>query len=199
MKIVGSVSFAEVRRTYLRDHPAEQAHQANTNQQEGEENLQRAQLLFGSWFRVRLSRVEVLGVILPWHLSEGGEYELVPRSGLTVGQTVERLRSDWARIAKANPVCTAKLELLQQSPLTMVYLSTRPVSHEDYADLRVRSGLIHVDGLHRMLAWELVQRLPHEERLDAFIAGDIRDLQALGAENKADVETRDAQTGCGRT
>jgi uncharacterized protein DUF6309 len=198
MEIVGSVAFTEVRQTYLRDHPVERAHQANTNR-DGVENLERAHLLFGRWFRVRLSRVEVLEVVLPWHLSEGGEYELVPRSGLTVGQTVERLRSGWARIVKANPVCTAKIEFLQQSPLTTVYLSTQPVSHADYADLRIRNGLFHVDGLHRMLAWELGQRLPREERLHAFIAGHIRGLRVLDAKSKADVETQHVQTGCRQT
>jgi hypothetical protein len=171
MEIVEPVPFAEVRHIYLRDHPAERTHQANTNR-DGEENLWRAERLIGSWWRVRLSRADVLDVVLPWHLSEGGAYELVPRSGLTVGQVVERMRSDWTHVAEVNPVCTAKLELLEHSPLTAVYLSTHPVAHPDYADLRVEEGLIHLDGLHRVIAWELAHRLPHEERLDAFLAGD---------------------------
>ncbi|MGK4579676.1 DUF6309 family protein [Kitasatospora sp. HPMI-4] len=172
MEVVEPVAFTHVREVYLRDHPVSRTHEANSNQ-DGEENLQRADRLLGSWWRVRLSRAEVLGVVLPWHLSEGGRLELVPRSGLTVAEAAERIRSGGARWAEANPVCAAKLELLERSPLTPVYLSTRPVPHPDYSDLRVRDGLIHLDGLHRMLAWELAGRLPREQRLTAFVAGDL--------------------------
>ncbi|GAA2155914.1 hypothetical protein GCM10009760_56310 [Kitasatospora kazusensis] len=173
VEVVSSVTFAEVRRVYLRDHPADQAHEANTNQC-GEENLQRAEDLLGSWWKVRLSRAEVLGIMLPWHLSEGGKLELVPRTGLTVGQAAARIRAGGAEWAEANPVCAAKLELLKWAPLTPVYLSTRPVPHSDYADLPPTDGLVHLDGLHRMLVWEVARRLPRSARLEAFVAGDPR-------------------------
>ncbi|MEV0530543.1 DUF6309 family protein [Kitasatospora sp. NPDC050463] len=173
VEVLGSATFAEVRSVYLRNHSAEQAHEANTNQ-DGEENLRRADELLGSWWRVRLARTEVLGVVLPWHLSEGGGIELVPRSGLTVRQAVDRVRAGGRTWAGANPVCAAKLALLKQAPLTPVYLSTAPVPHSDYSDLLVREGLIHLDGLHRMVAWELARRLPRGEWLDAFVAGDVR-------------------------
>ncbi|MFB7663659.1 DUF6309 family protein [Kitasatospora sp. NPDC056138] len=173
MEIVSSVAFAEVRETYLHNHPVETTHEANTNR-DGEENLRRADDLLGCWSRVRLSRAEVLDVMLPWHLSEGGRLELVPRSGLTVGQAADRIRSGGAEWAEANPVCAAKLDLLRRSPLTPVYLSTLPVPHSDYADLLLGSGLVHLDGLHRMLAWEVARRLPRAARLEAFVAGDVR-------------------------
>ncbi|GAA2248633.1 MULTISPECIES: DUF6309 family protein [Kitasatospora] len=184
MDIAGPAPFAEVRETFLQDHPLEGAHEANSNQ-DGEQNLERAEQLLGTWWRVRLSRAEVLGVILPWHLSEGGRLELVPRSGLTVAQAAERIRSGGAEWAEANPVCAAKLRLLRHAPFTPVYLSTRPVPHSDYSDLRIREGLIHLDGLHRMLAWELAERLPAEERLDAFIASDLPIRPATGSGSDA--------------
>ncbi|MDH6125000.1 DUF6309 family protein [Kitasatospora sp. GP82] len=192
MKVVSSVTFAEVQEIYLGYHPVGQTHEANTNQ-DGEENLQRAEQLLGSWWGVRLSRAEVLDVMLPWHLSEGGKLELVPRAGLTVGQAAERVRSGGAEWAEANPVCAAKLELLKSSPLTPVYLSTLPVPHSDYSDLRLGSGLVHLDGLHRMIAWELARRLPHEERLEAFVAGDVR--THLDAGDRSTIMTPPAQTG----
>ncbi|MFJ2863185.1 DUF6309 family protein [Kitasatospora sp. NPDC087314] len=173
MEIVTAVAYAEVRDAYLRDHPVERTHEANSNQA-GEENLERADRIPGGWWRVRLSRADVLGVVLPWHLSEGGARELVPRSGLTVAEAAERIRSDGPAWSAANPVCAAKLRLLRWAPFTPVYLGTGPVDHSDYTDLLVREGLIHIDGLHRMLAWELAGRLPDRPRLDGFLAGDPR-------------------------
>ncbi|WP_327673662.1 DUF6309 family protein [Kitasatospora sp. NBC_00458] len=173
MEIVTAVAFAEVVDAYRRDHPAERTHEANSNQA-GEENLDRADRTADDWRRVRLSRADVLGVVLPWHLSEGGAIELVPRSGLTVEEAVERVRAGGAAWANANPVCAAKLRLLRWAPFTPVYLSTDPVDHSDYTDLRVREGLIHLDGLHRMIAWELAGRLPARARLDGYLAGDPR-------------------------
>ncbi|MGW7585930.1 DUF6309 family protein [Kitasatospora sp. NPDC054768] len=171
MEIVTAVAFPEVHDAYLRDHPVERAHEANSNMY-GEENLERADRIPGGWWRIRLSRADVLGVVLPWHLSEGGELETVPRSGLTVAEAAERVRAGGAAWAVANPVCAAKLRLLRWAPFTLVFLSTAPVDHSDYGDLAVRSGLIHLDGLHRMLAWELAGRLPERALLDGYLVGD---------------------------
>ncbi|WP_316525541.1 DUF6309 family protein [Kitasatospora brasiliensis] len=171
MEIVTAVAYPEVHDAYLRDHPLERAHEANSNMY-GEESLERADRIPGGWWRIRLSRADVLGVVLPWHLSEGGALELVPRSGLTVAEAAERIRVGGAAWGAANPVCAAKLRLLGQAPFTPVFLSTAPIDHSDYGDLEVRSGLIHVDGLHRMLAWELSGRLPEGARLDGYLAGD---------------------------
>ncbi|MEU3569115.1 DUF6309 family protein [Kitasatospora sp. NPDC036755] len=171
MEIVTAVAYPEVHDAYLRDHPVERAHEANSNMY-GEENLDRADRIRGGWWRIRLSRADVLGVVLPWHLSEGGELELVPRSGLTVAEAAERVRAGGAAWTAANPVCAAKLRLLREAPFTLVFLSTAPVDHSDYGDLAVRSGLIHLDGLHRMLAWELAGRLPERALLDGYLVGD---------------------------
>jgi hypothetical protein len=170
VRLLDTVPFSHVLDVYRIDHPADRTHPANTNR-DGEEVLHMAEEMLGSWSRVLLSREEVLGIILPWHLSEGGERELVPRSGLTVGEAANLVRSGGATMAEANPVCSKKLELFRRTPLTPVYLSTRPVPHSDYSDLRVRAGLIHLDGLHRTIAWELAERLPLEERTEAFLAG----------------------------
>ncbi|MFD0350566.1 DUF6309 family protein [Kitasatospora aburaviensis] len=143
--------------------------------------MRRADRLLGRWQAVLLSRADVLGVVLPWHTGEGGGYELVPPTGLTVGQTAARLRARPAAVYGANPVCAAKLSFLARSPLTPVYLSTRPVPHSDYAAVRACGALVHVDGLHRMLAWELAGCLPREEALVAFLAGDPGALPPSGA------------------
>jgi hypothetical protein len=176
MRLLAPVGFEQVRDVYLHDHPLGRPHRGNTNR-DGAENLGRAEERFCCWHAVLLSRADVLGVVLPWHTAEGGAYELVPRSGLTVAETVARLRARSADIAAANPVCAAKLAFLATSPLTPLYLSTQPVPHSDYAGVRPHGALVHLDGLHRMLAWELAERLPPEEALEAFVAGDLGSLR----------------------
>lgn len=171
MKIVGSIDFTEVVQTYRRDNAADGTFEGNSYQ-DGEQNLRRAADLPGHWSRVLLSRSDILTITLPWHLSEGGGLELVPRTGLTVGQTVTLLRSNWSIWAAANPACTKKLEILATALPTPLFLSTSPVDHSDYTDLVVREGLFHVDGLHRALAWELAGSLPADERIASFVAGD---------------------------
>ncbi|MET8539275.1 DUF6309 family protein [Kitasatospora sp. NPDC004799] len=171
MEIVTAVGHPEVREAYLRDHPLGRTHEANSNGY-AVENLGRAGRIPGGWWRVRLSRADVLGVVLPWHLSEGGELELVPRSGSTVAEAADRIRAGGAAWGAANPVCAAKLRLLRWAPFTPLFLSTAPVDHPDYEELKERSGLIHLDGLHRMLAWELAGRLPERALLDGYLVGD---------------------------
>ncbi|MER5768598.1 DUF6309 family protein [Streptomyces sp. NPDC001985] len=183
MKVVSPVTFDEVRTSFHRDHPAEREHEANTNQ-DADDALVLADEVFARWSKVLLSRTEVLDVMLPWHLSEGGGCDLVPRSGLTVGQAVRRLRSREAEWTEACPVCAAKLARFRDSPFTSIYLSTHPVPHEDYAGLSPGDGLVHLDGLHRMVAWELAQRLPLDDELTAFVAGDIAPHAPTGGRRK---------------
>ncbi|MFB7481270.1 DUF6309 family protein [Streptomyces anulatus] len=171
MSAVEAVAFSEVLRVYGRDHPADRPHRANTNE-DGEENLRRAHSLFGSWYRIELGRADILRVVLPWHLSEGGTRELVPRTGLTVGRAADLIRADPAGYAEANPVCAAKLDRFSRAAFTAVYLSARPVDHPDYSDVRVREGLIHLDGLHRMVGWEVAGRLGGGAAVTAYLAAE---------------------------
>lgn len=170
MRIIGTVAFSYVRAVYRGDHPLDREHRANTNG-DGERALEMADEMLGTWVRVLLTREEVLGITLPWHLSEGGGFALVPKTGTTVGEAAELVRSDPEAMKRENPVCAEKLDLFRRSPHSPIYLSTSPIPHPDYADLRVRSGLIHLDGLHRSVAWALSDRLAPGERTEAFVAG----------------------------
>ncbi|WP_181957470.1 DUF6309 family protein [Streptomyces paludis] len=158
VQIIGPVTFDEVLTAFRRDHPVARDHAANTNQ-DAENMLSLADRLFGGWSKARLSRAELRAVILPWHLSEGGARELVPRTGLTVGEAADLLRAHAAELSAANPLCTEKIARFRAAPFTSVYFSRGPVTHDDYADLRTGEGLVHLDGLHRLLAWELSGRL----------------------------------------
>ncbi|MGW6421633.1 DUF6309 family protein [Nocardia sp. NPDC055053] len=174
MRIVGDSDLTEVVEIYRSEHRANGV-EDGVRYKEGEDNLRRGDAVSGRWSRVLLSRADLVAVMLPWHLSEGGGRELVPRTGLTVAQAAARLRAEHGEMAAANPVCTGLITALAESPFTTVFLSTRPVDHSDYSDLRTRDGLIHLDGLHRMLAWELAGRLPEGELIEGFVAGDVRD------------------------
>ncbi|SDD91338.1 hypothetical protein SAMN05216174_12245 [Actinokineospora iranica] len=53
---------------------------------------------------------------------------------------------------------------------TPVFLSTRAIGRPGYADLRVRGGLVHLDGLHRLVSWELNTVLA-DAGVAAYVAG----------------------------
>lgn len=172
MRILAAVTFDEVLQRFYHEHALDRAHEANSNG-EAEQHLRNADALLRQWSRVLLGRRDVLGVMLPWHLSEGGNRELIPKSGLTVAAAARRLRSGGRQHARMNPTCWGKLTWQSTSPLTPLFLSTHAIGTVDYEELRVKDGLTHLDGLHRMLAWELHHRLPDDDRIEAYVAGTL--------------------------
>ena len=170
MKLLERLDFEQVLRGFYAEHGLDSDHEANTNS-DGEMHLQRAEALLGRWGRVRLSSDEVRNVVLPWHLSERGALPLVPKSGLTVAQAADVVRASRRRYAAANPVCWRKLARMRTEPITPVYLSTSAIDAPDYSELDVRHGLIHLDGLHRLVSWELDGRLNDGGGVVAYVAG----------------------------
>jgi hypothetical protein len=170
MRILAAVTFDEVLQRFYHEHSLDRAHEANSNG-EAEQHLRNADALLRQWSRVLLSRRDVLGVMLPWHLSEGGNRELIPKSGLTVAAAARRLRSGGRQHARMNPTCWGKLTWQSTSPLTPLFLSTHAIGTVDYEELQIKDGITHLDGLHRMLAWELHHRLPDDDRIEAYVAG----------------------------
>ena len=172
MRIIAVVTFDEVLQRFYHEHALDRAHEANRNG-EAEQHLRNANALLRQWSRVLVGRRDVLGVMLPWHLSEGGDRELIPKSGLTVAAAARRLRSMGRQHARMNPTCWGKLTWQSTSPLTPLFLSTHAIGTVDYEELQVKDGLTHLDGLHRMLAWELHHRLPDDDRIEAYVAGAL--------------------------
>ncbi|MGH3522765.1 MAG: DUF6309 family protein, partial [Mycobacterium sp.] len=172
MRVLAAVTFDEVLQRFYQEHALDRAHDANTNG-EAEQHLRNAAALLRQWSRVLMGRRDVLGVMLPWHLSEGGDRELIPKSGLTVAAAARRLRSTGRQHARANPTCWGKLSWQSTSPWTPLFLSTHAIDTLDYEELQVKDGLTHLDGLHRMLAWELHNRLPEDDRIEAYVAGAL--------------------------
>lgn len=170
MKVLETVPFTAVFDRFRHEHAADRDHVRNSNA-EGEELLRLADAVPGEWVRVTLDRQDVLGVMLPWHTGEGGDFELVPPAGLTVADAVERLRAEDERYRLANPVCADRLAWLVDAPASPLFLCTRAVETVDYAGLAVREGVIHLDGLHRMIAWESSGRLAAGAPVEAYLAG----------------------------
>ncbi|MFJ4686639.1 DUF6309 family protein [Streptomyces sp. NPDC091377] len=171
MRVIGSVPSDAVVREFLRDHPYDPDERDNTND-DAESNLHAADRLLGHWYRVLLDRSELLEVILPWHLGEGGGIELVPPTGLTLADASAALRALGDTYALSNPHCAHKLNWQATAPLGPIHLSTRAVPGADYERMEPREGLIHLDGLHRMLAWENAGRLHGGVRIEALVAAD---------------------------
>lgn len=171
------VPFDEVLACFREEHAVDRVHEFNTNGKT-DRTLCALDARTRGWWRAHLSADEVLDVILPWHESEGGQFKLVPPTGLSVAQAVERLRPAAARFAEDSPLCWAKLQRVRDLPLSTMFLATRPPLTVDYERLATREGQIHLDGLHRMVSWALHGRLDGEMRLTAYVADVRRGLNA---------------------
>ena len=167
---IESLRFDEVMTRFHLEHDADRAHESNTNQAtEGLLGLADAQL--GGWSRVLLGRRHLRSVILPWHESEGGDIKLVPKTGLRVVEAARKIAAMRELYAQQSQVCWRKIERAARVPRAAVFLSTRAIDSEHYAELETKDGLVHLDGLHRMIAWELDGLLAEDELLEAFVAG----------------------------
>ena len=134
----------------------------------------RAHLLYRRWTKVLLSQADVGATWLPWHASEGGRIWLVPPCGSTVNQAVARFRSLEDEFARGSSACCEKIMALASRAPSPIFLSAGPVDMCGYRNLRVRGEYEHLDGLHRLVAWELNrQRYPDScpETLVAYVAG----------------------------
>ncbi|MFG3051601.1 DUF6309 family protein [Kitasatospora sp. NPDC048239] len=170
MRILDRIDFDTVLGRYRRDHPVDREHEDNSNS-DGDAHLLTAEGMFGGWGRVLLDRADVLDTVLPWHLGEGGELELVPATGMTVAEAVVRLRGIGGGYNGLNPSCARKLRRQAEAPFTPVFLSVPAIGSTDYQGLLRADGLTHLDGLHRMIAWELYGRLGPGVEIEAYVAG----------------------------
>ncbi|WP_405996885.1 DUF6309 family protein [Streptomyces sp. NBC_00829] len=171
MRVLKAITFDALTSLFGRAHPYDPNDEANSND-EAETHIRNAQLtLGGRWHQVMLEGTEVLDIVLPWHSGEAGDVELIPRTGLTVAAAASRLAVLGTSYADTNPLCALKLARQTHASPRPLFLSTRPVSGQDYEALTVREGLIHLDGLHRMLAWQRAGLLVPGWWVKAYVAG----------------------------
>lgn len=181
MEVVGQVTFTEVLESYVQAstgvrRPLGAALHGNggfrrsaairKNDRFGARNLILADRSAADWVLVRLKHQEVLGIVLPWH--EVGGIELVPPAGCTLAEALDRLGELERLYRKASPHFWETIEILERADLSPIFLSTSPIESEDYARI-TRTGLIHLDGLHRLLAWGRSGRLDGVE-IEAYVA-----------------------------
>jgi len=121
----------------------------------------------GKWAAIHLSKARILDIMLPPH--RHGQDELIPRSGLTVGAAMKNAESNGYQ--SRNPDCWKIIDFHKHRPLSCVFLSACPIDATDYRELVDWEGhLVHLDGLHRLLAWGLSNRL-ESEKVQACVAG----------------------------
>lgn len=172
MKIQRKVSFDEVLQSFQEEHPIEASYDVNTNP-DAQKSLIMANEIFDEWNYIFLEPQDILHVVLPWHLGCGGELTLVPKSGLTVEQTVKKLREIKELYVQKNQVCWNKIMKMNNGKLTNLFLSTQALPHEDYAEINIPGKLFHLDGLHRMVSWEYHGLLKDGIQIPAYIARSI--------------------------
>lgn len=172
MKVQRKATFDEVLKRFLQEHPIDNRYKVNTNPN-AHQSLIMANEIFDEWNYVLLYRQDILNVILPWHLGCKGELTLVPKSGLTVEQTVVGLREMEDSYSQKNQECWDKIIKMGCTNLTHLFLSTQALPHEDYAEVNMPGHLFHLDGLHRMVSWEYHGLLKKNLQIPAYIAGKL--------------------------
>lgn len=172
-KKLGEIPFEEVLRVFDEEH-----HQKDGTNSWARNALIEANKKFnGRWGQLKLKRKEILGIVLPHHLGEGGEIELVPISGLNVEAAISKIKSIPEYKIK-NPQCWEKIKYLEIKPFNPIFLSVSAIDWDDYKNLipTKNSHLFHLDGLHRLIAWGLAGRLSFwkyflNKKIVAYVAG----------------------------
>jgi len=180
MRVIKRVEFTDVLNVFDQEHPTDdKSTETNTNSW-ARQNLSNANNKFqGKWVYVRLSRKDVLDIMLPWHASEGGAIELVPETevGLTVDGAAMKVRLTDNYKSKS-PKCWRKIQYFIDKGYSPVFLSVGiPSNADEYRNMPEPEGrFIHLDGLHRLIAWAVggsfkpVSYL-FSRKLTAYIAG----------------------------
>jgi len=119
----------------------------------------------GRWKKVMLSPDELGTIMLPQH--DHGVF-IVPPSGSTVAEAVRKLPT-----MDRSTEYYRRIQQFFDSRTSLIYLSAAPIDDPQYWDYKgiVDSGyrgLTHLDGLHRLFAWEQEAR---KRYVPAYVAG----------------------------
>ena len=174
VKILKKTDLAEVLAHFDREHPADEG----TNGWARERAEQADKKLRGAWWHAELSGDEALDIQLVGH--RHGGIELIPPHGMTVREAAKRFKEIQKDYMAASRECHDRLVRFGHDAFTPVLLSVEPPTGFgviEYERLRLRNGsLVHLDGLHRLIAWAMAGRFEPERysgstpRLQAFIA-----------------------------
>jgi hypothetical protein len=104
----------------------------------------------GKWIFAKIPYEVFCNIKLPYHYH--GKKVLVPKKGLTLKQTFERLKKINKRYRKTNPICSSKINYFSKKDIGTIFLSAMmPKGRDGYGKNKVKKSLIHIDGLHRLL------------------------------------------------
>jgi hypothetical protein len=129
----------------------------------------RIRCLRGSGLPSRRVRKSADGLPCAW--VSGRRADLVPAGGASVAETAARLRADLAGYQRYNPHCWGRIQRAVDEPSSLMVLSRQPMIEAGHGACATAAGPYVVDGLHRMVAWELAGRLDHAVSIRACICG----------------------------
>jgi hypothetical protein len=110
---------------------------------------------------------------------------LIPESGATVHDSAKQFSEIRKRYKRRNAFCYRHIQGLKVVPFTPVFLASRdppgfsmPIWHTIAPP---QGNFFHLDGLHRLIAWELAgrfceSRYRREQPLHAYVAGRVSEM-----------------------
>ena len=145
----------------------------------------------GGWIYLNLPYEVVMQVALPIHTHSQKEKTLITHSALTPNDAARNYKL-WSESDKKNsPECSGSIEYhLKNLNETPIYLTVSPINIRNvYGTLLdtpelVKNRLIHLDGLHRLVALALSDNPP--QFIPAYIAceNNPKHINGLGKINK---------------
>jgi hypothetical protein len=109
----------------------------------------------GKWVLAILDSDEIRNIMLPDHRHPAENPNiLIPKPGMTVAAAAGRVRD----ITQETGLCWDNISFHKGRDFSLVHVFLQ----------RQNGGLLNLDGLHRLLAWELVGK---EENVAAYIVG----------------------------
>ncbi len=148
------VSFSEVKQEFLKQYPYN-----NWQKEVSLWCLNWTEKHVGNWYKVRLSRDDVLSILMPGHAHS--KYILIPKKGALLKSVYKRAKK--LEYKSKNPKCVKTIEHFKHSEFSPIFLSTRFKAMGHYkGHVKIKTALYHVDGLHRLIAWGLDGRYTNQ-------------------------------------
>ena len=159
------VSIEKVLKTFYKEHRLERG--AN---KWAVRMLKETDKKFDFWIEAKLPKKILLNTLLPYHFH--GEMMLVPKKGATVKETFEKLKKHRENYRKKCSKCIKTIEFFKDKDIGHIYLSMgKPNNLYDYPKMKYhKEHLVHLDGLHRLLAILYHGRINKYSPIKCFVA-----------------------------
>lgn len=139
------INFDKVQKVFLNEHNPK-------NHQWPIHLLEQANKQVGGWIEVKLPLSVIKEVKLPYHHHTKEGVMLIPRKGMIAKEVYSKFKKN--KIYKnSNPKCYAIVKRFKSRPVGTIFLSTVSANGRDsYSKNEIKKHLLHIDGLHRILA-----------------------------------------------